>query len=66
MGVYMSNAPSHRLVVITGEGDKARFTEITGLWPTKSGSGWTGEIPAGVTISGRVGIFPIGDGKDEA
>lgn len=55
----MSNKPTHYLTSISGEGDKARFTRIAPLWETKSGAGWTGEIPAGLTISGRVGIFSI-------
>jgi len=54
-----SNAPTHRLCVIEGEGDKARFIEVAGLWTTKSGEGFTGTIPSGLSITGRIGVFPI-------
>lgn len=56
--------PTHRLVAISGEGQSARFTEIAVLWPAKSG--FTGEIPAGVSITGRFGIFAIGEKKGGA
>ena len=47
--------PTHFLNIVTGDGDTARFTTIAALWPTRSG-GYSGEIPAGVTITGRVVI----------
>ena len=61
----MSNKPTHYLKSISGEGDKARFTTLAPLWETKSGEGWTGEIPAGLAVSGRIGVFPI-KREDEA
>lgn len=60
-----TNKPSHRLVSITGDGKQAKFTEIAALWATKNG-GLTGDIPAGVTLSGRIGIFAINSKADGA
>lgn len=54
----MSNKPTHDLTLISGEGKTAQFVRIAAVWPTKDGTGYTGEIPAGVTITGRFGIFP--------
>jgi len=54
----MSKRPTHDLTVITGDGDLADFTRVAALWQTKDGKGYTGTIPAGVTITGRIGIFP--------
>lgn len=59
-----NNKPTHDLTLISGEGKGAQFTRIAALWPTKDGAGYTGEIPAGVAITGRVGIFPRKD-RDE-
>ena len=53
----MSKAPTHDLTLISGEGKDALFTRVAGLWPTKDGTGFTGEIPAGLTVSGRIGIL---------
>jgi hypothetical protein len=47
----MANKPTHDLTVISGEGKSANFVRIAPLWETKSGGGFTGEIPAGVTIT---------------
>lgn len=49
----MSNKPTHHLNIVTGEGDNAEFTRIAAVWPTKSGNGFTGTIPQGVSITGR-------------
>ena len=61
----MSNKPTHDLTVISGEGKAAQFTRVAAVWPTKEGNGFTGEIPAGITITGRFGLFPRQD-KDAA
>lgn len=53
----MNQRPTHVLNVVTGEGQASRFTEIAGLWPTRDGNGFTGEIPAGITITGRLVIL---------
>ena len=45
--------PTHDLAIVTGEGDKAEFTRIAAVWPTKTGGGFSGTIPAGITVSGR-------------
>lgn len=53
----MSKKPTHDLTVISGEGRNATFTRVAALWPTKDGTGFTGEVPAGVSITGRVAIL---------
>ena len=53
----MANKPTHDLTLISGEGKNAQFTRVAALWPTKDGTGFTGEIPQGVTITGRVAIL---------
>lgn len=47
--------PTHFLNLVTGEGRSAVFTRVAALWPTQSG-GFSGEIPAGLTVSGRLVI----------
>ena len=56
--------PTHFLNLVTGEGDAARFTIVAPLWPTKSG-GFSGEIPAGLTVTGRLVITKAKEAKDE-
>jgi hypothetical protein len=34
--------PTHRLWLVQGEGKEATWTEISALWPTRSGNGHTG------------------------
>ena len=53
----MANKPTHDLTLISGEGKAAQFTRIAAVWPTKDGTGFTGEIPAGVTITGRFALL---------
>lgn len=52
----MSNQPTHDLCIVTGEGKTANWTRVAALWPTKDGDGFTGEIPTGIMVSGRVVI----------
>jgi len=54
----MAGKPTHDLTVISGEGKSAQFTRVAAVWPTKDGTGFTGDIPAGVTITGRFAILP--------
>lgn len=61
----MANKPTHDLTLISGEGKTAQFTRIAAVWPTKDGAGFMGEIPAGVTITGRFGLFPRKDDSGE-
>jgi hypothetical protein len=49
--------PTHDLTAISGEGKSANFVRIAPLWPTKDGSGFTGEIPEGITITGRFAVL---------
>jgi hypothetical protein len=51
------NKPTAYLNQVSGEGKGAQFTRIAALWPTKNG-GFSGEIPPGVLITGRVVIMP--------
>jgi hypothetical protein len=57
----MTNKPTHDLVMITGEGKAAQFTRVAAAWPKKEGDGYTGEIPAGITVSGRFALLPRKD-----
>jgi len=50
--------------MITGEGKAAQFTRVAAAWPKKEGDGYTGEIPAGITVSGRFALLPR-KGQDE-
>jgi hypothetical protein len=52
----MSNYPTHDLCQVTGEGKSANWTRVAALWPTKDGTGFTGEISIGVMITGRLVI----------
>lgn len=59
----MSNKPSHYLNVVTGEDENAQFTRITPLWATSKG-GYAGNIPAGVSITGRI-VITAAKSRDE-
>ena len=61
----MANKPTHDLTVISGEGRSANFLRVAPLWATKDGTGFTGEIPSGVMVTGRVAILARKD-KDAA
>jgi len=52
----MSNKATHDLYIVSGEGKSAIWTRVAALWPTKDGEGFSGEIPSGVMVSGRVVI----------
>lgn len=56
-------APASRLWLVTGEGETATWTEITALWPTKKGGGFTGMADKLLPImanhmKGRLVILP--------
>jgi len=59
------NPPTHDLCIVSGEGRSAIWTPVAGLWPTRDGTGFTGTIPAGVMVSGRVVIQKRRDGSRE-
>lgn len=59
----MSKKPTHKISVVSGEGDSAFFTRVGSLWPTKSG-GFSGEIRAGLAVSGRIVISEIKTDED--
>ena len=48
--------PTHDLFIISGQGKAAVWTRVAALWPTKDGEGFSGEIPSGILVSGRVVI----------
>lgn len=48
--------PTHDLCIVSGEGKAAIWTRVAALWPTKEGDGFSGDIPQGVMVSGRVVI----------
>ncbi len=48
--------PTHDLCIVFGEGKSAVWTRVAALWPTKEGGGFSGEIPPGVMVTGRVVI----------
>ena len=55
--------PSHRLWLVRGEGKEAEWTEISALWPTKSGNGHTGIADKLLPIlanhmKGRIVVLP--------
>ena len=62
----MSNKPTHDLCIVSGEGKTAIWTRVAALWPTQTGDGFSGEIPAGVMVSGRVVIQKRKAGEAEA
>jgi hypothetical protein len=53
----MANKPTHDLCIISGEGKAAVWTRVAALWATKDGEGFSGEIPTGVLVTGRVVIL---------
>ena len=61
----MSNKPTHDLCIISGEGKAAVWTRVAALWPTKDGEGFSGEIPTGVLVTGRVVILKRKAGEAE-
>lgn len=52
-----NNAPTHVLYVVTGDGDKKRWTEIGAAWPHKSGGGFSLTLEA-LPANGRLVMRP--------
>ena len=55
--------PTHQLWLVQGQGKAAAWTEITALWPTKSGNGHTGTADKLLPIlanhmKGRLVVLP--------
>lgn len=71
------NKPTHRLLLATERETRSGGTtttktvyhELCALWPTKSG-GMSGELPKGLSVSGRLVIVPAdraeGDAGDDS
>lgn len=57
-----SERPRYRAwLVQDGEDGAARWMEVTGLWPTKSGKGYCGTIRKPVAAAGgRLVVLPAG------
>lgn len=57
------NKPACRIWLVQDIEGQAHWTELSGLWPTKSGSGYSGMIrksipvPSGV-LTGRLVVMP--------
>lgn len=45
--------PSHRLFLVTGEGDKAFWTQIGAAWPNRDDKGFNLSLEA-IPLSGRI------------
>ena len=50
--------PPHNLFIIEGDGKTSKFHNIGVAWPTKSGDGFTIDLPPGLMVSGRLAILP--------
>ena len=53
------NAPTHVLYVVTGDGDKKRWTEIGAAWPHKDAEGFSLNLEA-LPVTGRLVMRPAG------
>jgi hypothetical protein len=53
------------ITAFCGEEKNAAFTRFARVWPIKDGDGFAREIAAGLSVTGRFGIFPRND-KGEA
>lgn len=60
--------PTHRIYIVQGTGDKAKWTEVAAAWPNKDGKGFTIELNA-IPLQGRLvmrEIKPKGDDNQRA
>ena len=57
------NAPSHKVYVVEGEGDKAWWTRVGAAWPSK-GNGLTIQLSA-LPLNGRLVLRPYEDEEAE-
>ena len=55
--------PSHRLYMVTGEGDAANWTQLGAAWPNKDGKGFNLLFEA-MPLSGRLVMREVPE-KDE-
>lgn len=53
------NPPTHTLFVVTGDGEKKRWTEIGAAWPHKDGEGFSLSLEA-LPANGRLVMRPTG------
>ena len=56
--------PTHRLYVVTGEGETANWTQLGAAWPNKDGKGFNLLCDA-MPLSGRIVMREITE-KDDA
>ncbi len=55
--------PTHRIYIVTGEGNEAKWTPIAACWPNKDGKGFNIECTA-VPLQGRL-VMREARAKDE-
>jgi hypothetical protein len=53
-----NNTPTHVLYVVSGDGEKKRWTEIGAAWPHKDGGGFSLALEA-LPPSGRLVMRPL-------
>ncbi|MDF0522835.1 hypothetical protein P0R31_36990 [Bradyrhizobium yuanmingense] len=49
-----TNAPSHLVYVVTGEGESATWTQVAAAWKHRDNDGLNVIIPPGIMISGKL------------
>lgn len=59
-----NKAPTHRLYVVKGDGENARWTVIGAAWPHKAGGGFSLQLDA-LPTDGRIVMREIAD-REEA
>ena len=52
--------PTHRLYVVTGEGEKANWNEIGAAWPNRDGEGFSLSLTA-IPLNGRIVMRTISE-----
>ncbi len=58
--------PTHRLWWVQDDGDEKEWTEVTGLWPTRSGKGLHASVPDPLLpafLNGQPGRFVVHPAK---
>jgi len=51
-------APLFEAFKVAGEGDKARWTKVGAVWPTKTG-GFIVDLQDEISVSGRIVLQPV-------
>lgn len=61
MTTTATRAPTHRLYLVRGEGEAARWTEIGAAWPNRDGNGFSLSLDA-IPTAGRIVMRAIPEG----